>query len=192
MPIQYVNRKGQTYYLHQKATKTRRINYFFSMKKADNLVDEIPVGYEIYENPNARVFLRKITPQIIKDSEKSIVENGIKKYSDLKFYAVDVKSDTIRIFTPDQDIDGLIDIITNGSILPVRPNFEKVLSDVATYSPSMQFVLIDQEKRIFITKRFCYLGSIDDWIEIGEPSKLENLVKKYVRHLGKDSYFELE
>jgi hypothetical protein len=192
MPIQYVNRKGQTYYLHQKETKTRRINYFFSLKKVGKLVDEIPDGYEIYENPNGRVFLRKITPQIIKDSEKSIVENGIKKFSDLKFYVVDVKGKTINIFTPDQDIDALIDIMTNGSILPVKSKFEKVLSDVATYSPVMQFVLIDQEKRIFITKRFCYLGSVDDWIEIGEPGKLENLVKKYVRHLSKDLYFELE
>ena len=97
----------------------------------------------------------------------------------------------LRIFTPDQDIDGLFELMKPGSVLPVKSNFEKVLSDVATYSPSMQFVLIDQEKRIFITKRLCYLGSFDDWIEIGKPDKLENLVKKYVRHLNKDSYFEL-
>ncbi|UCE06051.1 MAG: hypothetical protein JSW07_21090, partial [bacterium] len=172
MPVHYINRKGQTYYLHHKETKTGRQNYFFSMSKEGKLVEEIPKGYEIYENPNSRVFLRKIKPKIIKDSEKSIVENGLKKFSDLKFYVVDIKGNTISIFTPDQDIDGLIEIMKSGSILPVKSNIEQVLGNVATYSPSMQFVLIDEEKRIFITKRFCYLGSVDDWIEIGEPDKL--------------------
>ena len=35
-----------------------------------------------------------------------------------------------------------------------------------------------------------FLGSIDDWIDIGH-GKLTTLVKTYLKHLGKDSYFEL-
>ena len=31
----------------------------------------------------------------------------------------------------------------------------------------------------------------DDWIDIGTPGKLATLVKKYVKHLGKELYFEL-
>jgi hypothetical protein len=46
-------------------------------------------------------------------------------------------------------------------------------------------------KREFIAQRYCYLGSIDDWIDIGSPDTLQNLVKTYVKHLGQDSYFEL-
>jgi hypothetical protein len=67
MPIQHINRRRQTYYLHERKTKTGTPNYFFSMKSEGSLVEEIPEGYEIYENPNAQVFMRKIQPQIISD-----------------------------------------------------------------------------------------------------------------------------
>jgi hypothetical protein len=53
------------------------------------------------------------------------------------------------------------------------------------------FHLVDATRRIFQTQRYCFLGSVDDWIEIGKPGKLSTLVKKYVKHLGQDSYVEL-
>ena len=58
MAIEYINRKGDTYYLHERKTKTGKPKYHFSMKKDGELVESIPHGYEIYENPNAQVFLR--------------------------------------------------------------------------------------------------------------------------------------
>ena len=66
-----------------------------------------------------------------------------------------------------------------------------LLAQMISYSPVMQFVLIDEEKREFVTQRYCFLGSIDDWIGIGKPDKLQNLVKKYVKHLGQESYYSL-
>lgn len=59
------------------------------------------------------------------------------------------------------------------------------------YSPMMVFQLVDVTRRTFQTQRYCFLGSVDDWIEIGNPGKLSMLVKKYVKHLGQDSYVEL-
>jgi hypothetical protein len=50
---------------------------------------------------------------------------------------------------------------------------------------------MDAQRRTFQTQRYCFLGSVDDWIEIGQPGKLTQLVKKYVKHLGKESYLEL-
>ena len=41
----------------------------------------------------------------------------------------------------------------------------------------MRFVLEDKKQRIFIAERFCFKGSIDDWIDIGGPDSLENLLK---------------
>jgi hypothetical protein len=78
MPIEYINRKGQIYYLHSGITKTGKPKYFFSMKREENILETIPDGYEIYENPNAQVFLRKVQPKIITDEERVIVESGIK------------------------------------------------------------------------------------------------------------------
>lgn len=66
-----------------------------------------------------------------------------------------------------------------------------VLETVLTYSPMLQFALLDKEKRLFETRRYCFLGSIDDWITIGTVDVLPKLVKIYVKHLGEESYYEL-
>ena len=57
VPITYTNAKGKTYYLHQGTTKTGKPKYYFSMESEGHLAASIPVGFEIYENPNAQVFL---------------------------------------------------------------------------------------------------------------------------------------
>ncbi|MFW9261313.1 hypothetical protein [Nostoc sp. CALU 546] len=60
-----------------------------------------------------------------------------------------------------------------------------------SYSPMLRFVLIDREQRAFLTQRYCFLGRIDDWIEIGTLGNLQDLVENYVKHLGQESFFEL-
>ena len=65
MVVTHVNRKRQTYFLHEGKTKTGKPKYFFSKESDGCLLDTIPDGYEIYENPNAQVFLRKAEPEII-------------------------------------------------------------------------------------------------------------------------------
>jgi hypothetical protein len=190
MPIQYTNRKNQTYYLHQGTSKTGKPKYFFSMKREGTLADVIPDGFEIYENPNSRVFLRKIQPRIITDEELAIVEQGMKRYSSLQYYQIDVKKNAIIIFEPDQDVDIMSELIQSAPRAK-EINPKDLLAQIITYSPMLQFVLVDEQKRRFVTRRFCFFGSVDDWINIGKPDSLPNLVKKYLKHLGKDSYYEL-
>jgi hypothetical protein len=54
----------------------------------------------------------------------------------------------------------------------------------------LQFLLEDEKRRTFTAQRYCFIGSIDDWIDIGHGA-LTKLVKRYVKHLGQESYFEL-
>ena len=68
-PIIYINRRSQTFYLHQGKTNTGRLKYFFSLKSSGSLVKALPEEYEVYETPNGQVFLRKKKPKIISDSE---------------------------------------------------------------------------------------------------------------------------
>jgi hypothetical protein len=102
MAIEHINRKGQKYYLHQGTTKTGKPKYFFSQKNQGTLVQTIPDGFEIYENPNAQVFLQRIQPKII-----ATVEKGIKKFSHLHYCKIDVKKDTIYVYTPNQNVTNL-------------------------------------------------------------------------------------
>ncbi|WP_414544809.1 hypothetical protein [Nostoc sp. CCY0012] len=190
MSIQYINRKEKIYYLHQGTTKTGKSKYFFSMKSEGNLLETIPDGYEIYENPNAQVFLRKVQPKIITDEEKVIVEAGIKKFSNLQDYQIDIKKEIITVYTPDQDVNLLSGFI-NFSSSDNLSERKTILKRSISYSPMLRFVLISEQQRIFMTQRYCFLGRIDDWIYIGEQGKLEHLVKSYVKHLGQESFFEL-
>src|SRR5499426_3350583 len=82
VPITHTNAKGKTYYLHQGTTKTGKPKYHFSMQSEGTLAASIPVGFEIYENPNAQVFLRRIPPKIITDEERQVVEDGMRQYAE--------------------------------------------------------------------------------------------------------------
>ena len=79
MPITHTNAKGQPFSLYQGTTKTGKPKYYFAMQSEGTLAKAIPAGYEIYENPNAQVFLRRIPPKIITDAERQVVEAGMRK-----------------------------------------------------------------------------------------------------------------
>ncbi|MBU1486785.1 hypothetical protein KKH56_01875 [bacterium] len=189
MTVKYVNCKGDAYYLHQGKTRTGKPKYFFSRKKDGILVEKIPDGYEIYENPNAQVFLRKIPPKIFTDEEISVVKDGVKNVSKLKDFKIDVKGNQIIIFLPNQDVDSLEEIFSD-FLGCNNPGLNQLLKTSLTYSPMMRFVLTDERDREFQVERMCFLGSIDNWIYLG-GGDLKKLVKRYCPHLGKESFFEL-
>ncbi|MCZ6876268.1 MAG: hypothetical protein O7G88_22525 [bacterium] len=191
MPITHVNAKGKTYYLHQGTTKTGKPKYYFSMKREGRLAESIPEDFEIYENPNAQVFLRRIPPKIITDEERQLVEDGMRKYASVQDYKIDVKGKTIIVYTADQSVDTLVDLFKDLHPDPTAsPQLMTTLRGVIQYSPMLTFILDDKEQRLFTAQRYCFRGSIDDWIDI-DHGKLEKLVKTYVQHLGNESYFEL-
>jgi hypothetical protein len=190
MTVTFTNRKGKTYYLHQGKTKLGNPKYFFALSDEGDLVEAIPPGYEVYENPNGQVFLRRTQTQIIADEEAALVEAGMRQYCRLERFIVDVKKNAIVIYTPDQDVDLLADTLSS---LPGsrETKVKAVMERVLTYSPMLQFVLTDKANRLFETQRYCFLGSIDDWIVIGGEDELPRLVKVYVKHLGEESFYDL-
>ncbi|BAY81551.1 hypothetical protein NIES267_10280 [Calothrix parasitica NIES-267] len=114
----------------------------------------------------------------------------MKRFSSLQYYQIDAKKDIIYIYTSNQNVAGLSEIFSEFSFRK-GVDVQSQLARSISYSPMLRFVLNDEQKRIFMTERFCFLGSIDDWIEIGEPDILKKLVEKYVKHLEKESFYEL-
>ena len=84
-----------------------------------------------------------------------------------------------------------------GGLTPLRlftmakGKLRELLNRYVPYTPVLRFVLRDREKREFTTERYCFLGSIDDWIEIGGVGKLNELAREYVKHIGEDTFYEL-
>lgn len=52
-PVKYVNKKGQTYYLHKKMVTLKngitRPIFFFARDIREGVLDALPAGYEIIE-----------------------------------------------------------------------------------------------------------------------------------------------
>ncbi|NUM34039.1 MAG: hypothetical protein HUU50_05825 [Candidatus Brocadiae bacterium] len=190
--MEYKNRKGDTYYLHQGETKTGKLRYYFSREQSAVSVD-IPDGYEIYENPNAQVFLRKKLPKVITESELAIVSQGVREYA--QRFKVEIKKNTIVVFQPNQSLTGFEEILSRIPLLNLFEYQKKEAMEIfdrsTTYSPIMRFVLVDEETREFRVERWCFRGSIDDWICLAVSQDLSRLVKQYCQHLGKDSFYDL-
>ena len=190
MPFTYVNRRGKVYYIHEGKTKTGKPKYYVSLKNEGNILDAVPDGFEIYEAPeNAQAYLRKIQPQLITDLEINIVDKAIKELTDLKYYKISCKKNTISVYIPDQNIDALKIILEELRQFTNKGAIDDVLKQTITYSEKMQFILHDSKKRIFVVRRCLYEGSFDDWLLIGGPDTLKNLAEKYVVELEENSLF---
>jgi hypothetical protein len=62
----------------------------------------------------------------------------------------------------------------------------------ANYTAVLKFNLVDGARRLFIAERFCFRGSVNDWIGIGAgPQTLRAVIGKFTKHLGQESFFEL-
>ena len=191
MPIQYVNRKGDTYFLHESKTKTGKPKWFFSRKTEGELSNAIPAGYEIYENHNAQVFLRTIVPMLVTKEEIETVEKGVRKFAKLRYFLVEAKSDSIVVFVANQQGGFLEESVASRFGISDREKLTTAMQGHLTYLPMMRFCLVDEKRRQFTVERWCFLGSIDDWFPLSGAGDLSTLVKKFAPHLGKDSFYEL-
>jgi hypothetical protein len=190
MAIEHVSRKGETYYLHEGRTKTGKPKFYFSRKQEGTLAAAVPAGYEVYENPNAQVLLRKILPKLVTDEEVATVERGVRELAKLPYFLIDVKGPSIVVHLPNGDI-AFLEGIAAPWLRRDPAELHRRLQKCLSYSPMMRFTLVDEKARQFAVCRWCFRGSIDDWFPLAASGDLETQVAKYCRHLGRDSFYEL-
>jgi hypothetical protein len=142
--IEYTNRKGKTYYLHAGKTRKGNPRYHFSMESPAELVKEIPEGYEIYENPNAQVFLRKILPKEILDEEMAILEKELRAHAKPTKYIIDTKAKVITIFWTNQSGPKMGDL----SSFFGMARMEEFYESNAYFTPIFRFTLVDPQERL--------------------------------------------
>ena len=150
MPITHTNAKEMTYYLHQGTTRTGKPKYYFSMKSEGTLADAIPKGFEIYEAPDARVFLRRIPPKIIWDEERQVVEDGMQTYSGVQDYKIDVRGNTIEVYTAIQDRKTFSEMFAAMRPAPDKAKIAEMVTQFMRYALRMKFMLEDDKRRTFV------------------------------------------
>ena len=189
MPIEHTARTGKTYYLHVGLGKAGKPNYYFSRKADPPLAESVPSRFEIYENVGGQVFLRRKTPQLITAQELALVRKSLNRHAEEWRYKIEVKKNAIIIHEASDSTAALEEIA-----MPwiSKATIKQRAIESTHYMAVMRFVLVEQEKRLFLAERFCFRGSVDDWIDIGGPAQtLPVVLRKFVKHLGKESVFEL-
>ena len=194
MSITYTNRKGVTYHLCRGVTKTGKPRYYFAREPKGEPVDEIPPGFQIGESVNGVVSLEKSRPTQILPEEVAAVEAAMRRHPRARHYRVGVKHDQIVVYEmvgPDaaELIAGLRanDLLIAG----LTEEWQARQDRYAQFTPVLRFTLADAERRVFRAERWCYLGSIDDWIDIGGWGPVDQLASQMIPRLGTDQFFEL-
>ena len=188
MAFTYTTRRGRTYYLHTGPKRGGGIQHYISTDPAGPVADSLPEGFEVYETPNGQVYLRKKKPALIQSAEMALVEKGLqKRQTSQHSYLAEASGDKIVIHEGDTHIDTLREINMRFS----ARGLEQWAVRNANYMPVMRFVLKDQVRRLFAPERYCFRGSVEDWISIGDPAQLGRLTARFLKHLGKDSIYEL-
>jgi hypothetical protein len=193
-PVQHVNRRGETYYLLVGKTKTGKPKYYVSKKPQGTPAPAIPEGYEIHESPaNGLVHVRKIRPTRVLAAEREQASVSVRALTGIELFFIEIEDDSLVVYWPDRDPEtssGLVGFLLGGTQECVDSMKEWTIQHMR-YTPVMRFTLVDEERRQFTAERWCFLGSIDDWLPLDGPAPLTKLLKKYVPHLGQESLYEL-
>jgi hypothetical protein len=193
MPLTYKNRKGDIYYLKKKETPKGKTRYVFAKSMDGSLLSHIPEGYEIYEHPDARVFLRKKVISKITSEEIDLCKNRLPERANVIPSAViiDYRRDDLTVYFS-ESVANAPDIAKGFHLDPQNTEaLTEMLFRQAIYLPVFKFRLIDEQERVFTTERYCFLGGIDDWMTIGHIDTLPALLDTLGAHLGKESFYEL-
>lgn len=101
MSLEYVNRQGDSYFVLQGTTKTGKPKYYASRKKQGTLVDQMPDGFEFYENPERGVVtVRKRRETQIRPEERTFLEDQTRQLGGTEFFVVELQEGSLVIHTP--------------------------------------------------------------------------------------------
>lgn len=209
----YTNRKGVTYYLHRHTGRGGKPRYTLK-RSAEGALDELPAGYEVTENVNGQVSVRRARPRQITKEEEARVRAALDQHQ-LSQYPLEVKDDQITIFEPDRDPGAIAEQLTPLAGMPaglaeqLEAQVRKELGDATVdeylqqhkqgvreqleqtthYAPVLRFGLIDKQRRLFVVARMTYRGD-GGWHQL-DCMELTEAVARYLPHLGKESFFDL-
>jgi hypothetical protein len=200
MPITYTNRKGVTYTLCQVTTKRGKPRYVFAREPKGELVEQIPDGWTISESVNGIVSLVKDRPAQILPQEVELVEAAVARHPKARNYRVAVKHNRIEVYERiGPGADEVLGILAEFGLGPalgsrVSGRLGRLRADMdrrAQFTPVLRFILDDDEQRSFHAERWCYSGSIDDWIYVGRAGPLDEMVRDWIPRLGTDAFFDV-
>ncbi|HON56421.1 MAG TPA: hypothetical protein PLJ38_05320 [bacterium] len=156
-------------------------------------MEGIPEGFEIWEKPETgQVLLRK--QKLFTDIEVEIIKTELNKNLKENEYKIDCENEKLTIYLSEnnyEETDYILSILGMNGIIK-SSKLSEILNANAVYQPMMRFtVKIKNNIRSYSVYRYCFKESIDDWYYLDSLDNLQKLAKKYYKHLGKESFYEL-
>lgn len=192
--MEYVNRRGERYYLLEGKTKTGKPKYYASRKPGGVPVERMPEGYEVYEHPErGLVSVRKIRPSKVLPVERERLTRWVRELAGMEYFCVDLQEDSLVIYTPATDPAAAVSALGRifGSLGDETASHQEWIGKNTHYLPMLRFTLVDEKKRTYSAERWCFRGSVNAWLILAGGQPLETLAKKFLPHLNKESFFEL-
>lgn len=196
MALEFKNRKGDSFYIKSRKTKKGNPAFFLTKKKDDKCLDIMPNGYEVFEKYDTGVlYVRKKKKSTFTKEEIALVEKELRSNKSLADYKLDVHGEEIKIYISEAGGGGggssqLLKML--GGLGMSENKLKNTYEFLKKYEEQMRIISSgDKESRLFQISRYCYRGSIDDWIPIGLDHDFEALIRKFLPHLGKESYYDL-
>ena len=166
MPVTHVNRKRDTYYLHAGKTKTGKPGTGSQPKSMAISSKRFRRVRNLREprRPGLSPQDREATRDPGRDRRG---EGGLETLAPGQNCVVDVQGKQIVVYLAER-------------------------GDM--YQKMLRFILDDKKDRTYRVQRWCFKGSIDDWIDLwmsGGLGQLPVLVQTFCPHLGRDSFYDL-
>lgn len=192
--VTYTNRKGRTYTLCQTLTKKGNIRYFFTLEPAEKtVVRQIPDGYEIRENVNGQVSLRKKRAHLIRPEERAVVERIVLHHPEARNYKVDIEGKQIIIYEqagPGAKFLQQLFQFTNPIGESREEQIQARLEEWGRFNPVLRFELVDPKTRKFKVMRMGYSGH-GGWLRPTLWGSIEELARQVIPLLGTEDFFEI-
>jgi len=187
--IHYTNCKGKTYYLHDAITKTGKTRYVMT-RIAEGALTKLPEGHVITESVNGQVSVGRIQPRLITELEEARVKSELERLG-LINYRIAVKRAYITIYEPLYHEDDYLPMLKQMGVFPTM--MKKILAKMTAkgpFDPVMRFRITDEDRRLFSVERMTYRGN-GGWMSLHDSGTLMELIQTYLKHLGKDSFYDL-
>ena len=137
---------------------------------------------------------------LILPAEVAAVEAAVQRHRKARNYRVSPKHNEIQVYELVGPVpEDLISALRRDGLF--RPEVDQQLLDdrfraererYGQFTAVLRFILADPEKRTFRVMRMCYLGSIDDWIDVGPMGQVADLARRWIPKLGTDAFFEFD
>jgi len=184
----FKSRMGKAYYVKSRKTKKGNKTYFLTTKKDDSCLDILPKEYEVYENYSAQMlYIRKKKERGFSSKDIAIIQAELSKNDAIDGFELNINGNEITIYDLEDKTK------QKPSLLAMIPKDRREIAKAyfMQYSENMRIKKITKKKEVeYHIMRFCYRGSIDDWIVIDAGDDLAALAKANLKLIGTEEFFD--